>query len=446
MMESSDDERAERPDAGPPGDPLWPVGAVGSSATTPQPPLELEDAPDRWALMRAPGRGRLLAAAGVVAAVLLGAVVFVVVSREDDGPELIPVIPVDGWAPYWALDDSVGEISHRDGSMREVSPFWFSASGVDEITVEPNASTDRAEDFLDHADEALIVPSIVDGLGAGEMAAILANPGTRRRHVDAIVEFAADGDYDGVDLNYEQFAFADGRDSWETTRPNWVSFITALAKELHADGRTLTVSVPVVYDGGRNDDSGYWVYDYAAIVEHVDRIRMMAYDYSVADPGPIAPLSFVQRAIAGAIDATGQPDKLVLGLPAYGRNWPVSVTGKCPEPDPDNDISVPSVTTVTTRSVDDLIERRNAVPAYDSETGEWFFEYRLEISDDTTTCVQTRQVHYVDADGIRTRMDLAIDAGLGGVSLWALGFEDDDVWDQILIDATLPDDSDATDQ
>jgi spore germination protein YaaH len=36
-------------------------------------------------------------------------------------------------------------------------------------------------------------------------------------------------------------------------------------------------------------------------------------------------------------------------------------------------------------------------------------------------------------------MDLAIAAGLGGVSLWALGFDDDDVWDAILIDATLPD-------
>jgi spore germination protein YaaH len=76
---------------------------------------------------------------------------------------------------------------------------------------------------------------------------------------------------------------------------------------------------------------------------------------------------------------------------------------------------------------------------YDASTAEWSFEYDLEISDDTTTCVQTRQVHYVDADGVRARMDLAIAAGLGGVSLWALGFDDDDVWDAILIDATLPD-------
>ncbi len=435
-MESSGDRRVEPPNAGPPGDPLWPAGVAGPPESGSEPGPDDMTARREWpALSR---RGRLLAAAGAVVAVLAAAAIFVVVSGEDDGPELIPVIPVDGWAPYWALDDSAGEISHRDGSMREVSPFWFRATAADQITFDPNASTDRTEDFLDNADEALVVPSIVDGLAAGEMAAILADPETRLQHVETIVEFAADGEYDGIDVNYEQFAFADGRDTWEATRPNWVSFVAELAEELHGDGRTLTVSIPVVYDAGRTSDSGYWVYDYGAIVDHVDHIRIMAYDFSVSDPGPIAPLEFVQRAIDGAIEATGQPEKLVLGLPAYGRNWPLSVTGVCPEPDEENGVTIPGVTTVTARPVDDLIDRRDAVPVYDASTAEWWFEYKLEISDDTTTCVQTRRVHYVDADGVRARMDLAISAGLGGVSLWALGFDDDDVWDAILIDATLP--------
>ena len=30
------------------------------------------------------------------------------------------------------------------------------------------------------------------------------------------------------------------------------------------------------------------VYDYAAIGEHVDAIRIMAYDYSTAEPGPVS--------------------------------------------------------------------------------------------------------------------------------------------------------------
>jgi spore germination protein YaaH len=221
-----------------------------------------------------------------------------------------------------------------------------------------------------------------------------------------------------------------------------VSFVAELAERLHSDGRTLTVSVPVVYDDGRTSESGYWVYDYRAIVDHVDSIRMMVYDYSVQDPGPIAPLDFVQRSIKGAIEATDRPEKLVLAVPVYGRNWPVSTTGVCPQPDENNGISVPGKTTVTARSVDDLIARRNATPIYDPDTAEWSFEYELEITDGTTTCVQTRRVHYVDANGVRARMDMAIEAGLGGVAVWALGFDDDDVWDAILIDGTMPE-SDA---
>lgn len=425
--------------SGPPGDPLWPSEPAGASEENPDDLAEVSGGSiPRRGSPSLPSRGIVFGALGALAALAVVAAAVLVWTSDDEGPSLQPVIPVDAWAPYWALDRSAEAISMRDGSLREVSPFWFVASGVDEITVDPNASADLAEDFLEDAEDALLVPSIVDGLPAGEMAAILADPETRGRHVGAIVEFAADGDYDGIDLDYEQFAFSDGRDTWESTRPNWVSFVSELADDLHADGRTLTVSIPVVYDAGRTSDSGYWVYDYAAIVDHVDTIRIMAYDFSVGDPGPIAPLSFVQRAIDGAIEATGQPEKLSLGLAMYGRNWPVSVTGECPEPGNVDEVTVPGVTTVTPSSVDDLIERRNAVPVYDADTAEWSFEYELEISDSTTTCVQTREVHYVDAEGVRARMDLAIAAGLGGVALWGLGFEDDDVWDAILVDATLP--------
>ena len=269
------------------------------------------------------------------------------------------------------------------------------------------------------------MPSIVDSLPAGEMAAILADPVTRATHVDTLRAFAAGGDFDGLDINYEQFAFSDGRDTWAATRPNWVAFIEELDAALTADGRSLTVSIPPVYDADRTADSGFWVYDHGAIAEHVDRIRIMAYDFSVADPGPIAPLEWVETAITGTLAATGAPERLVLGLPAYGRNWPIVVAGECP---PD----APGRTTVTARTADDLIEWRGAVPQFDEATGEWFFEYDLEISDETASCVQTRRVHWVDGEGIRQRMDLAREYGLDGVALWALGFDDDAVWEAIL--------------
>jgi spore germination protein YaaH len=96
---------------------------------------------------------------------------------------------------------------------------------------------------------------------------------------------------------------------------------------------------------------------------------------------------------------------------------------------------------VSARSVDELIERRGATPVRVDETGEWEFEYDLEVSDGATTCIQRRKVHYVDGDGIARRMDLARQYRLDGVALWAFGFDDDVVWDAILptiADPTAP--------
>jgi spore germination protein YaaH len=362
-------------------------------------------------------------------AVLLAAGGFVVFSAfGDDPPPPKPDIPLDAWVPYWGLDTALADTSQRVPSMREVSPFWFNAVGVDQVVVDPNASEEMTAQFMDDIDglDVAVVPSIIDAMPAGGMAAILADPTTRSQHVDTIRSFAADGDYDGIDIDYEQFAFADGRDTWATTRPNWVAFIEELGAALRADGRALTVSIPPVYDAEQTSQSGFWVYDYGGIIDHVDRIRMMTYDYSVAEAGPIAPLAWVESAIVGAIEATGSPEKLVLGLPAYGRNWPVSTAGVCPEED------VPGRTSVTARSVDELIELRNVVPVADEITGEWTFEYDLEVTDGTATCVQTRQVHYIDGDGVALRMDLAREYRLDGVSLWAFGFDDPEVWEAIL--------------
>ena len=363
----------------------------------------------------------VLALFGVAAAAVY------VATNEEPAP-LKPDIPLDAWVPYWALDASLPDADERVPSMREVSPFWFNAAGVDQIVIDPNASVESTTQFMDTVRglDVDVLPSIIDALPAGEMAAILADPDTRARHVEAIRTFAADGGYDGIDIDYEQFAFADGRDTWATTRPNWVAFVEDLSAALRADGRSLTVSIPPVYDEGQTAASGYWVYDYGAIIEHVDRIRIMTYDFSVAEPGPIAPLEWVESAIVGAIEATGSPEKLVLGLPAYGRNWPVRTTGVCPAAD------VPGRTSVSARSVDELIQRRGATPVAVDTTGEWQFEYDLEVSDGTTTCVQTRQVHYVDGDGIALRMDLARQYRLDGVALWAFGFDDDAVWEAIL--------------
>ena len=102
-------------------------------------------------------------ALGVLVAVLvvvLGGAVFAVTR-----PALVPApksdIPLDAWAPYWALDDSLPEFEQRVGLLRDISPFWFNATGVSTIEIDRNARDEDIEQFMSIANKAgaNVVPS-----------------------------------------------------------------------------------------------------------------------------------------------------------------------------------------------------------------------------------------------------------------------------------------------
>jgi len=377
------------------------------------------------------GRVRLVAAIAAALVVVLGGVWFFAI-RDTRQPYSPGAFNVHAWAPYWALEESAPQLDERANVFHAISPFPFHARGVTIIDDDTEAGEDFDEFIDDAKDRGIpVIPTIVDSTESGVMAAVLADPTERAAHVEAIAAFAAGNDYDGVDIDYENFAFEDGRDTWAETRPNWVAFVSELGARLHADGRTLTVSVPWIIDSGRTEASGYWVYDYAGIAPHVDVIRIMAYDFSTAEPGPMAPLDWVEDVVDAAIDAAGGPEKLVLGVPLYGRNWVIATDGECPE-------SAPGQQDVRLVNVDDLIARRSATPAFDPVAGESSFTYQVGFPEGDPECTQTRQVHYMDAQGAGLRMQMSVDKGLLGVSLFAFGYDDEALWTGIAeIDASL---------
>ena len=379
------------------------------------------------------GRGRLTAAFAAFV-VLLAAGLWWFVIRDSDERYRPGAFRVSAWVPPWDLEDHVDTFGDNATLFQQVSPFWYQVTGLSSVGLYENTPEEATADVLAAARRhgIPIVASLFDQTAPGTMAAILADPATRALHIDAIVAFANRNDFQGLDINYERFAFHDGKDTWATTRPNWVAFITELGARLHADGKLLTVSVPWVRDDERDDDSGYWVYDYGAIVDHVDAIRIMAYDYSTDEPGPIAPLDWVREIVEGGIDAAGGPEKLVLGIPLYGRNWVIATRGECPPS------AVRGTQSPRLDSIDDLIERRDANPVYDQTTDEYTFTYQVTFTEGDVSCTQTREVHYADATGVRNRMQLSVDEGLLGIALFAFGYQTDTVFDDIIeIDASL---------
>ena len=366
--------------------------------------------------------GVLAAGVAVVAARGGGAAM---VLRDDPLPPLVD-IPISAWAPYWTLTDGTASVAAHGTTLHEVSPFWYQANSAGDISLSGNGTAELTLPLIAAIRDTggKVVPSISDAMPAGGMAAVLADDAQRAAHVAAIVELVATNGYDGIDIDYEQFAFADSKDTWETTRPNWVAFVQQLAQALHTTGKLLTVSIPPIYDTDRTADSGYWVYDYAAMGEVVDRIRIMGYDYSVGEPGPIAPYDWVKVAVKAAKRAVDDDSRIVLGIGLYGRNWVVGTSGTCPS-------TAEGTTTVTQRNVEELAAKRGATPVYDPVTRESTFSYDLEVTDGSATCTQSRHVHFIDEQGTLDRIGLARAERIGGVSFWALGFDSEAVWSTV---------------
>ena len=115
-----------------------------------------------------------------------------------------------------------------------------------------------------------------------------------------------------------------------------------LGARLHADGRILTVTVPADLRHRpvpRQRLLGLRLRRHRPVGRRHPHhgLRQVA----STTPGPIAPLDWVTTIVDAATKAAGGPEKLVLGIPLYGRNWVVSTTGTCPDDAPGTTADLP---------------------------------------------------------------------------------------------------------
>jgi spore germination protein YaaH len=372
---------------------------------------------------------------------------------------------VSGWVPHWAASEGRAGFTNAAATpmFSDISPFFFTATAPEGAPVNVGSET-QLKLTVDAAKARglKVLPSITDGTGKGVMAAILADPPSRAAHVADLVGLVVNRGYDGIDLDYEGFAFADDRPTWDTTRPNWVTFVNELAAALHDKGKLLSITIPPTWiEVGVL--RGYPVYDPAAMGAVADRVRLMVYDWSFAGgpPGPISPITWLNLVIAYN-DPIIPNAKLQLGVPSYGRNWGRKVnTGEsCPT-------GALKTSSVELQNVQALIDAHGASPTRHN-SGEMTFSYdvvetgygtveippppfippdrvapsvpgaadgdglqpalRLTPPLMQLTCTVRHFVYYPDAATIQQHAQAALAAGWSGIVIWALGYETPDVY------------------
>lgn len=382
---------------------------------------------------------------------------------------IIPGPYVSGWFGYWEPDSVVQSLADRGTSVvPEVNIFWWEFAGADRplCTYNPDSSCTSTGDapwtnpHLDGQRRILkaagipVLGTIVDGSAAGSLSSYLSSDAHRSEYADRIVRWTSRAGLDGVDLDWEKFAFADGRASWAQTKPRWVAFVRTLGNKLRAKGLILSATVPAgsypfLSDGQPNPGTGYWVYAWDEIIASVDRLRIMAYDYSYTEPGPIGPWPWANEVVASALAqvATVTPanrKKIWLGIPQYSRNWVRTsadgtylTKGDCPagwKPSP----GASGVPGMLSQSLDRALEiaaREQVTPTWDSTYGEYTFRYAVDTlgtaNGQTTVCTAEREVWFADTRSAQLKANIVRDQGIAGLAVWEFGYVLDDFYAQM---------------
>ncbi|MEO0011297.1 MAG: hypothetical protein RIQ39_886 [Actinomycetota bacterium] len=375
------------------------------------------------------------ASAAVAALMSMSAVLLPSISAPasaDNPPRKI----LSGWIPYYSIKTSLPAAINNSDLIKEVMPFWYTLkfNGKTQSTVvtdlyspaNPSVPMAQTVGALRNAGISLI-PTITDGTDKDVLAGLLAKPAARTQIVQAITNMVLTNNFDGVDLDFEGFAFVDSNKTWPKTAPLWTALVKELSAALHAQKKILSVSTPYVLDP-KGTQRGYYVYAWAAIAPYIDRLRIMTYDYSVAKVGPIGPISWAERTVQYAV--TVMPaSKVYVGIAGYGRDWVTAVSGVCPA----NVASVikggAKAATFVMRDAQNLAASYGVTPTYDEKFGEMTFSYQKVYNGTTagglsTSCTASRTAWYQDAKSYALRAELVNKYRLGGLAAWTIGMEE----------------------
>ena len=348
-----------------------------------------------------------------------------------------------GWIPYYSIKTSLPAVLNNADLVKEVMPFWYTlkynskakAAFVADLYSPANPSVPIATPLTALRGAGFqIIPTITDGMDKLVLANLLATATNRTKIAQTISDFVEVNKYDGIDLDFEGFAFVDGNTTWAKTAPLWVAFVKELSALLHAKNKLLSVSTPYNFDPTERQ-KGYTVYAWPQIAPHIDRLRIMTYDYSVAKAGPIGPIAWTEKTVAYATSIM-PASKVYVGVAGFGRDWVTKVDGVCPAPFAKAIKVGAKAATFVMRDAAALAASYKTTPIFDEKTGEATFTYTKSYEGVTaaglsTICTATRTAWYQNAQSYKLRSELVAKYKLGGVTAWTLGMEEPLAMDSI---------------
>jgi spore germination protein YaaH len=215
----------------------------------------------------------------------------------------------------------------------------------------------------------------------------------RTRIIADIVQRSAP--FDGVQIDFESIRSAD--------RVAYLTFLSALKKALPND-KIFSVAVMARWAEHKKKNPSD-AFDYPYISAIADRVVVMAYDehFGGGSHGSIASLPWCQKIYAYA-QQTIDPNKLIMGIPLYGRSWQTPTLAHA----------------YKNPQIHKELEKKALHPTTNPQTGGTY----------SFTETVTLHVHYETLDSLQAKLNLYAQHPIRGIAYWRIGQEPHNFWNK----------------
>ena len=335
---------------------------------------------------------------------------------------ILPQRQVIGFLPYWLTD-----AAKKDYSKEITTLTYFGLNIANDGSVLKLSNPQEEEPGWNALDSGKIDPFLKDAKAKGVGLSLLMFDGSNdainalmndptnhaKNLVSAVVPLMRKYSFTDLNLDIEDTTTAS-----KAAQMQFAQFVKEVKKGLDKQNAgTLTVEMSPT-DLIRPD-----LIDLQSIAPYADYIVIMAYDYHFTGSyvtGPVAPLAGVgtvaeydtQTAIQKAL-AIVPSTKIIIGAPLYGYEWETINTVPRSAIVPDSGLSI------STKKVAAFEQACASCSAkLDTDAQEAYLIYKDQ---DTGTY---HQIFYPDANSMQVKVNYALSQKLGGIALWALGYED----------------------
>ncbi len=326
---------------------------------------------------------------------------------------------VIGFQPYWLLERADKNYAPY---LTTLTYFGLTVDAQGKIVKLVNTSEEEPgwtwlksselEDRLKPAkDQSLTLSLLIHNSNEATISALLQDPVASAHNLSSeVIPLMQEYQFTDLNLDIESFKTASPAAS-----QSYTTFVQTIKNDFKSLPQTsLTLEITPISLAKPH------LTDIQALKDTVDYIVLMAYDYHYIYSllsGPVAPIGGQGQTreldVESAVKTLTQmvdPKQIILGIPLYGYEWETLTS------DPDAPVIPGSGSTASNRRAEDLISTcLNCLKSFDNIAKQPFIIFPDRA--------YFHQIFYEDEQSLEEKIRLAKEYQLGGVAVWALGYE-----------------------